>query len=144
MEEPHMASRSVNKVILLGNLGKDPELRYTNSGVAVATFSLATNEQRRDQSGTVQEKTEWHNIVAWSKLAEICGEYLKKGAKIYLEGRLQYRTYDDKNGVKRYVTEIIMDQMVMLDSRGSGQAASEPTVSSQPEAGPEKADDLPF
>lgn len=139
-----MASRSVNKVILLGNLGKDPELRYTNSGVAVATFSLATSEQRRDASGTMQEKTEWHNIVAWSKLAEICGEYLKKGSKIYLEGRLQYRTYDDKNGVKRYVTEIVMDQMVMVDSRGGTQAASEPAPSQQSESSAEKLDDLPF
>ncbi len=139
-----MASRSVNKVILLGNLGKDPELRYTNSGVAVATFSLATNEQRRDASGTVQEKTEWHNIVAWSKLAEICGEYLKKGSKIYLEGRLQYRTYDDKNGVKRYVTEIVMDQMVMLDARSSTPAAGESLPTPPPEPGPEKVDDLPF
>ncbi|HXG38173.1 MAG TPA: single-stranded DNA-binding protein [Bacteroidota bacterium] len=139
-----MASRSVNKVILLGNLGKDPELRYTNSGVAVATFSLATNEQRRDPSGNVQEKTEWHNIVAWSKLAEICGEYLKKGSKVYLEGRLQYRSYDDKNGVKRYVTEIVADQLVMLDARGAAPAAGEPTPSQQPEGGAEKVDDLPF
>lgn len=139
-----MASRSVNKVILLGNLGKDPELRYTNSGVAVATFSLATNEQRRDASGNLQEKTEWHNIVAWSKLAEICGEYLKKGSKVYLEGRLQYRTYDDKNGVKRYVTEIVADQLVMLDTRGGAPAAGEPTPSQQPEGGAEKVDDLPF
>jgi single-strand DNA-binding protein len=140
-----MASRSVNKVILIGNLGKDPELRYTSSGVAVASFSLATNEQRRDASGNVQDKTEWHNIVAWSKLAEICGEYLKKGSKIYLEGRLQYRTYDDKNGVKRYVTEIVMDQMVMLDSRGAGQPAGESVPPPQHEAAPpEKSDDLPF
>lgn len=144
-----MASRSVNKVILIGNLGKDPELRYTNSGTAVATFSVATNESRKDQSGNVQEKTEWHNIVAWSKLAEICGEYLKKGGKLYLEGRLQYRTYDDKNGVKRYVTEIVMDQMLMLDSRGGGAAAapgsgdSSGAPSQQEQAG-EKIDDLPF
>ena len=141
-----MASRSVNKVILIGNLGKDPELRYTSSGVAVATFSIATNEQWRDQDGNQQEKTEWHNIVAWRKLAEICGEYLKKGGKIYLEGRLQYRTYDDKNGVKRYVTEIVMDQMVMLDSRGGGApaASGEPSAPPQQEGAGEKSDDLPF
>jgi len=142
-----MASRSVNKVILIGNLGKDPELRYTSSGVAVATFSVATNEQWRDQDGNQQEKTEWHNIVAWRKLAEICGEYLKKGGKLYLEGRLQYRTYDDKNGVKRYVTEIVMDQMVMLDSRGGGGQApmsGEPAAPPQQEGGAAKADDLPF
>jgi single-strand DNA-binding protein len=144
-----MASRSVNKVILIGNLGKDPELRYTNSGTAVATFSVATNESRKDQSGNIQEKTEWHNIVAWSKLAEICGEYLKKGSKLYLEGRLQYRTYDDKNGVKRYVTEIVMDQMLMLDSRGAGTGAAAAAqegsgVPSQQEPAGEKIDDLPF
>ena len=141
-----MASRSVNKVILIGNLGKDPELRYTSSGVAVATFSVATNESWKDPDGNPQEKTEWHNVVAWRKLAEICGEYLKKGSKLYLEGRLQYRTYDDKNGVKRYVTEIVMDQMVMLDSRGGGQGSSsmEHAAPPQQEGGGEKSDDLPF
>ncbi|MCI0705920.1 MAG: single-stranded DNA-binding protein [Ignavibacteriae bacterium] len=139
-------ARSVNKVILIGNLGKDPELRYTSSGVAVATFSVATNEQWKDPDGNPQEKTEWHNIVAWRKLAEICGEYLKKGGKIYLEGRLQYRTYDDKNGVKRYVTEIVMDQMVMLDSRGGSQSSSSMEQSAPPaqQEGGEKSDDLPF
>jgi len=139
-------ARSVNKVILIGNLGKDPELRYTSSGVAVATFSLATNESWKDPEGNTQERTQWHNIVAWRKLAEICGEYLKKGGKMYLEGRLQYRNYDDKNGVKKYVTEIVMDEMVMLDSRGaassapSGDTGAAPT---QDEPGG-KIDDLPF
>ena len=111
-----MASRSVNKVILIGNLGKDPELRYTSGGVAVTTFSLATNESWKDPEGNTQERTQWHNVVAWRKLAEICGEYLKKGSKLYLEGRIQYRNYDDKNGVKRSVTEVVMDEMVMLGS----------------------------
>ena len=145
-----MASRSVNKAILIGNLGKDPELRYTSSGVAVATFSLATNESWKDPEGNTQERTQWHNIVAWRKLAEICGEYLKKGGKVYIEGRLQYRSYDDKNGVKRSVTEIVMDEMVMLDSRGGGggAATSSPAsetggASSQDEPGG-KIDDLPF
>jgi single-strand DNA-binding protein len=139
-----MASRSINKVTLIGNLGKDPELRYTSSGVAVATFTLATNESWKDPEGNVQERTQWHNLVAWRKLAEICGEYLKKGSKVYLEGRLQYRTYDDKNGVKRYVTEIVLDEMLMLDSKG-GMASGESqgaAPSEQPAA--EKADDLPF
>lgn len=143
-----MASRSVNKTILIGNLGKDPELRYTSSGVAVATFSLATNESWKDPEGNLQERTQWHNIVAWRKLAEICGEYLKKGGKIYIEGRLQYRNYDDKNGVKRYVTEIVMDEMVMLDSRGSGGGGGSASDSGAPPAPEEptggKADDLPF
>jgi single-strand DNA-binding protein len=144
-----MASRSVNKVTLIGNLGKDPELRYTSSGVAVATFSMATSESWKDPEGNTQERTQWHSIVAWRKLAEIVGEYLKKGSKIYLEGRLQYRNYDDKNGVKRYVTEIVMDEMVMLDSRGAGAGAGataqQDAGSSQlPEETGGKVDDLPF
>ncbi|MFZ1977648.1 MAG: single-stranded DNA-binding protein [Bacteroidota bacterium] len=141
-----MATRSINKVILIGNLGQDPELRYTSGGVAVATFSLATNENWKDQDGNAQEKTQWHNLVAWRKLAEICGEYLKKGSKVYIEGRLQYRNYDDKNGVKRYVTEIVIDQMLMLDSKGASSGASDfvPAARSEEPAPPEKADDLPF
>ncbi len=143
-------ARSVNKVILIGNLGKDPEVRYTGSGVAVATFTVATNESWRDAEGNTQERTEWHNIVVWRKLAEVCGEYLKKGSKLYLEGRLQYRTYDDKNGVKRYVTEIVMDQMVMLDGRNrdtaGGASGADPGPSAPPPTpGPSsKDDDLPF
>lgn len=141
-----MASRSVNKVILIGNLGQDPELKYTSAGVAVATFTLATNESWKDQDGNMQERTQWHNLVAWRKLAEICGEHLKKGSKIFVEGRLQYRTYDDKNGVKRYVTEIVLDQMMMLDSRSSSQASSPATTppAQTEETGAEKVDDLPF
>lgn len=139
-----MASRSVNKVILVGNLGKDPELRYTNSGVAVATFSVATNESWKDPEGNLQERTQWHNIVAWRKLAEICGEYLKKGSKVYAEGRLQHRNYDDKNGVKRYVTEVVLDEMVILDSKGASQSSEPVSSAPQEEAGPAKSDDLPF
>jgi single-strand DNA-binding protein len=138
-----MATRSVNKVILIGNLGKDPELRYTSSGVAVASFTLATNESWKDQDGTMQERTQWHNIVAWRKLAEICGEYLKKGGKIYIEGKLQYRTYDDKNGVKRYITEIVLDEMLMLDSKGSTQGSTD-AVTPREDAAPEPGGDLPF
>ena len=138
-------AKSVNKAILIGNLGKDPELRYTNSGVAVATFSLATNESWRDPDGNLQERTQWHSIVAWRKLAEICGEYLKKGSKVYIEGKLQYRSYDDKNGVKRSVTEIVADGMVMLDSKGGGAASGDilPPPGRE-ESQPEKSDDLPF
>ncbi len=141
-----MATRSVNKVILIGNLGKDPEVRYTGSGIAVATFSVATNESWKDADGNAQDRTEWHNIVAWRKLAEICGQYLKKGSKIYLEGRIQYRTYDDKNGVKRYVTEVVMNEMVMLDSRGSGgqDAAPLPPQPAQEKGQGDQNDDLPF
>lgn len=136
-------ARSVNKVILVGNLGKDPELRYTSSGVAVATFSIATNESWKDPDGNLQERTQWHNIVAWRKLAEICGEYLKKGGKIYAEGRLQHRNYDDKNGVKRYVTEVVLDEMVMLDSRGGNQSF-EKTPPRSEEQQADSANDLPF
>jgi single-strand DNA-binding protein len=117
-------AKSLNKVMLIGNLGKDPELRYTPSGVAVATFSIATNESWKDQDGNTQERTEWHNIVAWRKLAEICGEYLKKGKKVYIEGRIQTRSYDDKNtGAKKYITEIVADNLIMLD--GGGRAAAD-------------------
>ena len=143
-----MASKSVNKIILIGNLGQDPELRYTSSGVAVASFSMATSESWKDQDGNVQEKTQWHKLVAWRKLAEIVGEYLKKGSKVYVEGRIQYRSYDDKNGVKKDVTEIVIDQMLMLDSKGArdsgGSSASAPPQPQTEESAPDKADDLPF
>lgn len=109
---------SVNKVILVGNLGKDPELRYTPAGAAVATFSLATTERFKGKDGQMQEKTEWHNIVAWRQLAEICGKYLHKGKQIYLEGRIQTRSYDDRDGNKKYITEIVADQMQMLGRAG--------------------------
>lgn len=145
-----MAGKSLNKATLIGNLGKDPELRYTSSGVPVATFSVATNEQWKDSDGNVQERTEWHNIVAWQKLAEICAEYLKKGSKVYIEGRIQTRSWDDKNtGQKRYITEIIASDMIMLDSKGnSGRGATDAVESEKareprtPEA--EEKDDLPF
>jgi len=142
-------ARSLNKVMLIGNLGRDPEVRYTPSGVAVATFTIATNESWRDQEGNTQERTEWHNIVAWRKLAEICGEWLKKGKKVYIEGRLQTRSYDDKNtGTKRYTTEIVADNMIMLDSRGaSGESAPQAPAQSSEEPslpGGSKDDDLPF
>ncbi len=109
---------SVNKVILIGNLGKDPELRYTAAGTAVANFSLATSERYKDRGGQQQEKTEWHNIVVWRQLAEICGKYLQKGKQIYIEGRIQTRSYDDKDGNKRYITEIVADEMRMLGRAG--------------------------
>jgi single-strand DNA-binding protein len=109
---------SVNKVILVGNLGKDPELRYTPAGTAVATFSLATSERFKGKDGQMQDKTEWHNIVVWSKLAEICGKYLHKGKQVYIEGRIQTRSYDDRDGNKRYMTEIVAEQMRMLGRSG--------------------------
>ena len=115
-----MAGRGVNKVILIGNLGSDPELRTTPSGASVATFTLATNESWTDRDGTKQERTEWHRIVAWAKLAEICGQYLSKGRQVYIEGRLTTRTWTDKNNIERKTTEIIARDMQMLGSRGDG------------------------
>ena len=135
-------SKSLNKALLIGNLGSDPELRYTSSGVAVASFAIATNIRWTDPDGNTQEKTEWHNIVAWRKLAEICGEWLKKGRRVYIEGRLQTRTWDDKNGVKHWKTEIVADDMIMLDGRVEAPAEVVPPTE---EAGPaEKEEDLPF
>jgi single-strand DNA-binding protein len=110
---------SVNKVILVGRLGKDPELRYTPSGSPVARFSMATSESWTDKGGEKQERTQWHNIVAWNKLAEICNQYLVKGKLVYVEGRLETREYTDRDGNKRRITEIIAREMVMLDSRGA-------------------------
>ena len=111
---------SVNKVILVGNLGRDPEVRYMTSGEVVCNFSIATTDTWKDKNGQKQERTEWHNIVMYRRLAEIAGEYLKKGAPVYLEGKLQTRKWQDKDGNDRYTTEIIADQMQMLGSRGDG------------------------
>ncbi len=116
-----MASRGVNKVILVGNLGKDPEVRYMPNGNAVANFTVATSESWKDQQGQMQERTEWHNIVMYRRLAEIAGEYLKKGSKVYLEGKLQTSKWQDQQtGQDRYKTEINVNEMQMLDSRGQG------------------------
>jgi len=114
---------SVNKVILVGRLGRDPETRFTGGGQAVANFTLATDSTYKDRSGERQKKTEWHRIVVWSKLAEICQQYLKKGSLIYIEGRLQTREWEDKSGQKRSTTEIVASEMRMLGSRSEGAAA---------------------
>ena len=115
----------VNKVILIGRLGGDPEIRYTPSGAAVANFTMATSENWKDKDGQKQEKTEWHKIVVFAKLAEICGEYLHKGKQIYIEGRIQTRSWEDRDGNKRYTTEIVANQMQMLGNKGdSPQSAS--------------------
>jgi len=118
-------SRSVNKVILLGRLGKDPELKYTPSGQAVTKFSLATSERWKDKgSGEFQERTEWHNIVCWSKLAETANQYLTKGSSVYIEGRLQTRSWEDKENKRHYMTEVIVNEMVMTGGRGEGGGSS--------------------
>jgi len=109
---------SVNKAIIVGHLGKDPELKYTQSGTPVANFSIATNENWVDKSGNKQERTEWHRIVVWGKLAEICGEYLSKGKQVYIEGRLRTRSWQDRDGHTRYTTEITASDMVMLGKAG--------------------------
>jgi single-strand DNA-binding protein len=114
-------AKSVNKVILIGNLGKDPEVKYTPQGTPVAKLTIATNESYKDKDGQWQEKTEWHNVVLWTRLAEIAGEYLKKGSKVYVEGRLQTRSWDDKQtNQKRYMTEVVGHTMVLLGGRGEG------------------------
>ncbi|HFE37994.1 MAG TPA: single-stranded DNA-binding protein [Gammaproteobacteria bacterium] len=114
-------ARGINKVILIGNLGGDPEVRYTPSGSAVANLTIATSEGWKDKvTGERKEKTEWHRVVLFARLGEIAGEYLRKGSKVYIEGRLQTRKWQDKNGVDRYTTEIVGNDLQMLDSRGGG------------------------
>jgi len=111
----------LNKVILIGNLGKDPEVRYSQAGAAIASFNVATTETWKKQDGTKEEQTEWHRIVAFGRLAEICGEYLSKGSKVYIEGRLQTRKWENKEGVTQYTTEIVVREMKMLSPRQAGQ-----------------------
>jgi single-strand DNA-binding protein len=118
-----MARRGVNKVILIGNIGADPELRYTPSGTAVTNFNMATNENWTDNSGDKQAKTEWHRIVVWGRLAEICNQYLRKGSKVYIEGRLQTRSWEGQDGQKKYTTEVVARDMQILDSREDYDAA---------------------
>jgi single-strand DNA-binding protein len=114
-----MSKGTVNKVHLIGRLGADPEVRYAPSGSAVANFNLATNRSYKDKEGGMQEQTDWHRIVAWSRLAEFAKQYLHKGMRVYVEGRLQYREWQDQNGVKRYGTDIVANDIQMLDSLGS-------------------------
>ena len=125
---------AINKVILVGNVGKDPEVRYFDNGGAVANFTLATTERGYTAAnGTVvPDRTEWHNIVLWRSLAEVAEKYVRKGSKLYLEGKIRTRSYDDASGNKRYVTEIYVDNMEMLDRRPEGQQATSPTQTSQP------------
>jgi single-strand DNA-binding protein len=114
---------SVNKVILIGRLGADPEVRYTPSGTPVANFRIATSENWNDKQGQRQERTEWHRIVVWAKLAELCGEYLAKGRQVYVEGRLQTRQWDDRDGNKRYTTEVHAREITFLGGRGDSDGA---------------------
>lgn len=127
---------SVNKVILIGNLGRDPEMRYLPDGAAVCNFSIATTESYKDKSGEKVDKTEWHRITAYRKLGEICGQYLKKGSQIYIEGKLQTRKWTDKDGAEKYTTEIIADRMNMLGSkRDSEPEIKQPASQNNPSTG---------
>ncbi len=138
---------SVNKVILIGNLGADPELRYTPSGSAVATFNMATTERWKNKDGQPQEQTEWHRIVLWNRPAEVAKEYLRKGSSVYVEGRLQTRNYEDKDGIKRYVTEVVGQRMQLLGGRGAQMSDAEtPGAPPPPPQGDldSEDDDLPF
>jgi single-strand DNA-binding protein len=141
---------SVNKVILVGNLGRDPEVRFTPGGQAVANFTLATNEVWTDKGGTKQERTEWHRIVVFGKQAEMCRDYLSKGRQIYLEGRLQTRQWDDKDGNKRSTTEVVANQVVFLGGRGGGGgeggggASGSGSSAQEPPDAALNDDDIPF
>ncbi|HOO89439.1 MAG TPA: single-stranded DNA-binding protein [Syntrophales bacterium] len=134
----------VNKVILIGRLGADPEVRYTQDGTMVTNFNLATDEQWKDKNGEKIQKTEWHRIVTFRKLAEISGNYLSKGRLVYIEGRLQTRAWDDKDGNKRYTTEIIASNMQMLERKDQGSNQSFGTEMSSPNGFSMPDDDVPF
>jgi len=137
-------AKDLNKVTLIGRLGQDPELSYTQSGIAKTKFSLATSMSWKDNNGTLQERTEWHNVVVWRKLAEITAEYLKKGSKIYCEGSLQTSSWEDENKKKHYKTEIVMNDMIMLDAKGGTGSAAEKSIENDVSAAEETSDDLPF
>lgn len=132
---------SVNKVILVGRLGKDVELRYTSNGNAVANFSLATSDSWTDKEGKKQEKTEWHNIVAWGKTGENCAQYTSKGSQVYLEGSIHTRSYDDKSGNKRYVTEVVAQRVQFLGSKKQDEGAGQESGGSQ---APDDDDRIPY
>lgn len=139
---------SVNKVILVGNLGRDPELRFTAGGKAVARFSVATSEVWNDAEGARQERTEWHNVVVWGKQAESCGQYLQKGRQVYIEGSIRSRQYDDKEGNKKYITEVIAQRVQFLGGGGGRGTAARDTGATEapgaPASTPSEEDDIPF
>ena len=141
-----MASRGLNKVLLIGNLGADPEMRYTPSGKAVTTFRIAVNRTRRDQaSGEQQKDTQWFNIVAWEQLAEFCTRYLAKGRSVYVEGRLQTRSWDAPDGAKRYMTEVVAQEIILLDRAPAGAPeAGGPAAGPEEDLGQPADEELPF
>ena len=135
---------SINKVILIGNLGKDPEVNYTSAGTAVTKFSVATTEQWTDKSGEKQNHTEWHRVVAWGRLGEICGEYLHKGKQVYIEGKLRTNEWEDREGNRRFTTEIVANVMQMLGGRAKAEGKKNAPVTN--DLGPTEVpeDDIPF
>lgn len=146
---------TLNKVQLIGRLGHDPEIKYTANGTAVANFSIATNRVWKNDAGENIEKTDWHRVIAWRKTAEIIEKYLKKGSQVYIDGHLETRTWDDEKGVKRYLTEVIVEQLVMLGSNSNGGSSNIPLPDEPPESNTgnkqndseqskDEADDLPF
>jgi single-strand DNA-binding protein len=136
-------SRGINKVILIGNLGSDPEMRYTANGTAIAKFRVATNESYNDKEGNRQEHTEWHLVTAWGRLGEVCGQYLSKGKQVFIEGRLRTSSYE-KDGIKRYTTEIIARDMQMLGASQERTGVREEQPFPPPPGGPAEEDDFPF
>jgi single-strand DNA-binding protein len=134
----------VNKAILVGNLGADPEVRQTQGGQTVATFRLATSERWKDRQGQQQDRTEWHNVVVWGRLAEVVRDYLTKGSSVYIEGRIQTRQWEDQSGQKRYTTEIVANEMVMLGGRGEGAGGRAPVRAGERAGGETRADRPPF
>ena len=148
-------ARGLNKVMLIGNLGADPEVKYSASGTPIASFNLATSDNRKNKDGEWEDRTEWHKIVMFGRQAEICKDYLKKGSKIFLDGRLQTRSWDDQSGQKRYLTEVVGNNMVMLDSKSqvssmnesehdTSDSHTEDMPESPPNNIPKADDDLPF
>lgn len=139
-------ANSINKAIIIGRVGKDPEVKNLNGGKTVCTFSLATSEKFKDQADNWKEHTEWHNIVIWGKLAEIAGKYVQKGQPLYVEGKIQYRQYDDKEGQKRYITEINVQNMVLLGGKAEQNKEAAATQQEQPQGSNDGSfdDDLPF
>jgi single-strand DNA-binding protein len=141
-------AKSINKATLIGNVGKDPEVKFLPSGAAVANFTLATSERFKDKGGEFQERTEWHNLVAFQRLAEIVRDYVKKGSKLYVEGRIQTRSWDDKDNQKHYKTEIVVNDLVLLSGRGEGESggysrsSSASSSSSYDQRPPAQADEL--
>ena len=140
---------SVNKAILIGNLGRDPELRYTQGGQAVANFTLATNERWNDKDGNSQERTEWHRVVVWGKQAENCAQYLSKGRNVYIEGRIQTREWEDKEGQKRHTTEVVAQTVQFLGGPrpgggGGPDSGGPPAAGGSSAGGPPPSDDIPF